>query len=355
MPSGDADMCWDEPWPQGELERVSACPICESPSREILHEQLVDNVFFVAPGRWTLHRCSECGSAYLDPRPDVASIGKAYGTYYTHSTDAIGTEANQPSGIRLWRRMLANGYINHRYGTKLKPSIALGAWVAPFLSQLRQSLDARFRYLPKPTKGQRLLDVGCGNGDFLANASSAGWDVLGLEPDPKAAAAAMKRGLEVRVGTIEMLPNESDCFDVITLSHVIEHVHAPQEVMRRVHRLLKPGGIVYIETPNIESSGAKLFGKNWRGLETPRHLVLFNVDSLQTLLVQTGFTLITMKRRTDVTPGMYLNSLKMQRGRSPYEPEPRKLSPMNILKTKLLSSNMPDLEFITLTAIKQKE
>lgn len=354
MPAAEIEQPWDEPWPASALERVPACPVCESPVREVLHEQLVDNVFFVAPGQWTMHRCSQCQSAYLDPRPDEASIGRAYETYYTHGAESSGTEANQLRGLRLCRRMMANGYINYRFGTKLKPASALGAWVALLLPRIRQCLDAKLRYLPRQAKGKRLLDVGCGDGEFLENAKSAGWDVLGLEPDPKAAAAARKRGLEVRVGTIDMLEKETACFDAITLSHVIEHVHAPLEVMKRVHRLLKPGGIVYIETPNIESSGARVFGKNWRGLETPRHLVLFNVGSLQKLLDQAGFRLITLKRRADVKPWMYLSSLRMQQGRSPYEPEPRRLPLLSFLKTRFLNSNTSELEFITLTAVKRE-
>ena len=76
---------------------------------------------------------------------------------------------------------------------------------------------------------------------------------------------------------------------MITLSHVIEHVHDPMKVLESCLKLLKPGGKIWIETPNIHSLGHDRFQKNWRGLETPRHLVLFNKVSLREAVLNAGF------------------------------------------------------------------
>lgn len=343
---------WKSPWPVSELERVFICPVCESAAREVLHEGLIDNVFFVAHGLWKMHRCTACQSAYLDPRPTPASIGKAYSTYHTHAAEVPREDAKQLGGFRRWRRMLANGYTNYRYGTAHQPARIIGVWVAFILRQQRHALDIQYRYLPKPQKGQRLLDIGCGNGSFLDSARAAGWDVMGLEPDPKAANAARHSGLNVKVGTIDDLANVSNCFDAITLSHVIEHVHMPLEVMASVHRLLKPGGVIYIETPNIASYGAKLFGANWRGLEVPRHLVLFNPFSLQKMLAEKGFEHIKMIRRPAVLPGMFISSLLMLQGRSPYNTAPAEFPTAAMLKIKPRFTKTENLEFITLVAVK---
>ena len=345
---------WDENWPLDELEHVPTCPMCGSAHREVLLDGLVDNVFFVAPGRWTLHRCNQCSSAYLDPRPNSASIGKAYGTYYTHVAGAEQRDAAPPGFLRRVKIKLSNGYWNERYGTQRHPASSMGVWIAKFFSRRRETLDIAFRYLPKPTPGQRLLDIGCGNGDFLIHAQEAGWQVCGLEPDPKAAATTRERGLEVLVGTVDLLASESSCFDAITLSHVIEHVHEPRQLLQAVHRLLKPGGMVYIETPNIKSQGAHVFGKNWRGLETPRHLVLFNPASLKSMLSVSGFRDIQLARRTTVRQGMYLSSLRMLAGRSPYDAEPARLPWWERLRLRLDPKNLSPthLEFITLTARK---
>lgn len=331
---------------------MPACPVCGSAERTVLHEGLIDNVFFVAPGKWTLLRCTQCSSAYLDPRPSLASIGKAYGTYYTHVNCTPRDNAIQLGVFRRLRRMMSNGYLNRCYGTQRQPASGLGQWVAMLLPRQRQALDTEFRYLPKPAQGQRLLDIGCGNGSFLVSAREAGWQVSGVEPDPKAADAARQCGLDVTVGTVDLLAGESDCFDAITLSHVIEHVHEPKQLLQAVRRLLKPGGIVYIDTPNTQSHGAAIFKKNWRGLETPRHLVLFNPASLTDLLCATGFSDIKMERRTAVQQGMYLSSLRMAAGHSPYGAEPARLGWLALIRLRLSFTKTRHLEFITLTARK---
>lgn len=278
----------------------------------------------------------------------------AYGTYYTHAVSNHLDNATQLGIFRRLRRMMSSGYLNHRYGTQRHPASGLGQWVAKLFPEQRQKLDTEFRYLPKPTQGQRLLDIGCGNGDFLVGARGAGWQVSGVEPDPKAADAARQRGVDVTVGTVDLLADKSDCFDAITLSHVIEHVHEPKQLLQAVQRLLKPGGIVYIDTPNIQSKGAQLFGKNWRGIETPRHLVLFNPVSLSGLLSTTGFRYIKIERRTAVWQGTYLSSLRMAAGHSPYGSEPDRLGWVERVRLSISFTETNHLEFITLTARKSK-
>jgi SAM-dependent methyltransferase len=134
-----------------------------------------------------------------------------------------------------------------------------------------------------------LLDVGCGDGKFLVLAQQMGWAVTGLEPDPSAASNTRAKGITVIEGDISALADHVACFDVITCSHVIEHVHDPVAVLQAMHRLLKPGGRLWIETPNINSFGHERYGEHWRGLEPPRHLVLFNVESLSKVLHTIGF------------------------------------------------------------------
>lgn len=341
---------WQIPWPSDELEHVSQCPVCKSSDRQLLHANLVDNVFFVAAGHWQMYRCMRCRSAYLDPRPNAASIGKAYETYYTHAASGEQAEFAKAGKRNRLKSRLSNGYVNDRYGATRQPASVWGVRLARFLPRQRQKLDAAFRYLPKPEPGQKLLDIGCGNGDFLANARDAGWDIAGIDPDPKAVATAMQRGFDVRVGSVESLAELSDCFDAITISHVLEHVHHPQQVIQTIARLLKPGGVLYVDTPNIESYGAKFWGSNWRGLETPRHLVLFNLDALIGLLKTNGFGNISVKRRTTVRKFLYLSSLRMQRGGSPYEPKPAKLPMMMRIRLKFASVPIEHDEFLTLVA-----
>lgn len=342
-------------WPADELERVAACPVCGGRERSLLLDGLRDNVFFVAPGRWCMYRCVRCRSGFLDPRPDAAHIGKAYGRYFTHAAGAARADASELHGFRLLRRGLANGYVNARYGTHYVPSSALGPLAARLLPGMRQPLDARFRYLPKPSPGQRVLDVGCGNGDFLEAATDAGWDAVGLEPDPDAAAVGQARGFDVRAGGLEVLDGLSSCFDAVTLNHVIEHLHSPGDALAVILRVLKPGGVLYIDTPNIDSLGAAAFGRHWRGLEPPRHLVLFTPSSLVGLLRQAGFVAIDIKRRPAVAAALHLASSRMARGLSPDAATPARLPLWTRLMLALRPVATRHLEFVTLTAGKPGE
>lgn len=277
------------PWPQADLEAVPQCPVCGSAERSLLYKGLTDRVFCVADGAWDLYRCAHCASGYLDPRPTAESIGRAYAGYYTHDAEDHPI-VRRKGRIRSLLHDLINGYQNHRYGLQRSPALPVGRWLLPLLPSLRTAADAECRHLPpRPAGGGRLLDVGCGNGGFLLLARQAGWQVEGLDFDAGAVQTARSRGLEVHHGGIEVLDGRSACYDVITLCHVIEHVHDPVATLRRLHALLIPGGVLWLDTPNLASLGAVRFGPHWRGLETPRHL-LFTPSSLTNSLVTAGFS-----------------------------------------------------------------
>jgi len=156
------------------------------------------------------------------------------------------------------KRSMANGYRNWKYGTNLKPANPLGIPLALAFPAARQMLDQSFRNLHRPGRGERLLDVGFGSGEFLEYAKTAGWEVAGVDPDPVSVESAVQRGLNVRHGGVEAYADMPESFDVITMSHVIEHVHDPHETLKTIYRLLKPGGFLWLTTPNIQSLGHKL-------------------------------------------------------------------------------------------------
>jgi SAM-dependent methyltransferase len=125
-----------------------------------------------------------------------------------------------------------------------------------------------------------------------------GWATEGVEPDPAAAALARRAGLTITEGTIDDLdsPGRAGGFSAITMSHVLEHVHEPRRTLVVAHRLLRPGGTLWIATPNLRSLGHRLFGANWLGLDPPRHLALFTHASLARLLDHAGFNDIDVRR-----------------------------------------------------------
>jgi len=268
-------------------ETLGACPVCGARERVMLHAALSDDTFRAAPGTWTLWRCAGCTGAYLDPRPDRASIGAAYQGYFTHATTTPDGALSWKGRIRLW---MENGYLCRRYGADRRPRSQLGGLLYGLLLPYRHMSDVHFRHLPGPGRNRALLDVGCGNGSFLVQAQACGWHAEGVDPDPLAAAEGSRKGVRVRAGGLDLYAGQSGCFDVITLSHVIEHVHDPGATLADCHRLLKPGGLLWIATPNIDSCGHAHFGRLWRGLEAPRHLVLFNEKVLRRALEDAGFS-----------------------------------------------------------------
>ena len=276
-------------WPTDGLEAVKNCPVCGGEERSLLHTGLTDRVFGVAPGEWTLYSCHGCDAAWLDPRPNINTIHLAYASYYTHS-DVDHPIVRRLGRLRSFIHDCMNDYRNSRFGADRQPSIRGGRWLIRLIPSLKCAIDAEFRHLkPLPAAGGRLLDVGFGNGGFLKLAQDIGWEVDGVDLDETAVETAKSRGFVVSNGDIFSLKSPSEQYDVVTLCHVIEHVHDPFAVISEAFRILKPGGVLWIDTPNMRSLGQKKFGEHWRGLEPPRHLILFTPRSLRNLLRQSGF------------------------------------------------------------------
>lgn len=306
-------------WEQHELEWLNACPICESRNIQLLHEGIQDYIFAAAGGKWKLFSCTSCKCAYLNPRPNRETIGRAYSTYYTHG--AADSKSKHLSGIRWLRRALANGYRNRLYGTCLRPSLGqLGCFVSRFSRQFSNSIETEAAGLagvrPKKPGISTILDIGCGSGLALCRAREAGWRVMGIEPDPNAALAATAAGIEIIAPDLADLPPRfNGTFERILLNHVIEHVHDPLRMLRRCKDLLVPGGELWLETPNLTSVGHEEFGIDWRGLEAPRHLVIFELNSLLLSLKEAGFNEINISKPRDVLNYMFERSgyIKQQR------------------------------------------
>jgi len=165
-------------------------------------------------------------------------------------------------------------------------------------------------------KPGRVLDVGCGNGSFLELMRSAGWDIAGLDPDPKAAKLAAERlGTNIRTGELNSESFAPCSFDAVTLHHVIEHVFDPIELMADCRRILKPGGHLVLITPNLSSAGHKWFRANWRGLEPPRHLHLFSPKALASGAELAGIQIKVLRTSACMAPGIWLESRQISRRR----------------------------------------
>ena len=154
------------------------------------------------------------------------------------------------------------------------------------------------------------LDVGCGDGRYLKYFAKRGVDknnIYGLELSQKTVDVLNSEGYKAFNETIDnckSIPEGS--IDLITMFHVIEHMHNPREVLSIIHRLLSPSGILVIETPNTESCDTKLFQNHWwGGYHFPRHWVLFEHNSLKHLFTNTNYEIVDIKYQTGHSFWMY--------------------------------------------------
>jgi len=311
-------------WPLNGLESLGVCPVCGAGDRRQTHEFLEDRIFHCAPGQWALWRCEACGCGYLDPRPTAATIGLAYAEYYTHEAP---DDVFLSSATRIGRRLpaLRNAYLNARFpALGLKPTLPLGGGWLKLFPETRDLAERDVRHLPAPTENARLMDIGCGSGAFVKRARAMGYQAEGLEFDENAVNSARQAGLPVRYGALPDTGLEAETYQVVTLSQVIEHVHDPKACFAEIHRLLVAGGTFWLATPNMNASGHQEFGPDWRGLEPPRHLVLFSAEGLERALTRAGFTDICFMPPGPVSEWFYQASERV-RGRIP-EGQPVTLS-----------------------------
>ena len=331
------------PWPQGQTEAVPNCPVCGNSERDLLYSDLADRVFFSAPGLWNSWRCRRCESAYLDPRPTEDSIELAYRRYYTHH------EQPSASVVPSLRTKFGNGYRNERYGASLTPASRLGKYIGR-VPPIGGGIDSQYRYLPRHPG--RVLDIGAGGGDWLELARSCGWRVAAVEPDPEARERSQKKGIDARRSPEDWMAS-ADQFDAITINHAIEHVHDPHALLSAAFALLKSGGQLFVETPNIDALGHQIFGRDWVALDPPRHLILFNRKSLQESVKSAGFHRIRFRHRPSPLPETYGESERIAAGLDPHNPPdaPKALAPGFWKLRAMLQPSRS--EYLTLTAMKE--
>jgi SAM-dependent methyltransferase len=274
------------------------CILCAAKGDQ-LYTELVDWLFGVS-GKWGIRRCSICNIAWLDPQPVPKDIPALYSRYLTHGVGESSTWLGRLQRAAAQCVLVGEGYPLER-SKKVLP-------------RLLAKLPGPKRYAKlsvlglKPTNPGRLLDVGCGNGEFIARMRLLGWHVSGVDPDPTAVACGRSQGLEIFTGTIADVPEVAH-YDVVALNHVIEHVVDPVNLLHECRKRLRPhGGRLIITTPNLDSLGHRWFKKHWRGLEVPRHFTIFSPHGLRDCVQQAGLSVLSMSTETRLGSMIYHQS-----------------------------------------------
>ncbi|MGI8507041.1 MAG: class I SAM-dependent methyltransferase [Solirubrobacteraceae bacterium] len=201
--------------------------------------------------RFALWRCVSCGSAVTagEPEPELHDSG-----------------AYRPGVPRLHRAAL------------------------PLLRVFDDQRLALLRTLAPP--GARVLDVGAGQGRFVARARAGGYDAAGIEPAGRGLQRAAILGAPVTQSTIEQAEIAPGSLDAVTLWHVLEHLVDPGAALERIASWCKPGGGLLVGVPNLASLQAQIAGAHWYHLDVPRHRTHFTPAGLRTLLDASGFRVV---------------------------------------------------------------
>lgn len=237
------------------LERLSKCPLCKS-GRFLNYAEITDHA--VSKENFILCKCSDCQLLFTNPRPSQSDIGPYYNfpEYYSHEDKA--------KNLTQWIYQNVRNY----------------------------NISKKVAFIQKFKKKGKLLDYGCGTGEFLKAAKKEGWKITGIEPNEKARIQANLKLKNKVKGTIEEIKKDSS-YDIITLFHVLEHVHDLRKTSKRIISNLKSGGYLIIAVPNYESWDGKKYGKYWAGWDVPRHLYHFNSDAIESFKNEFGLELAT--------------------------------------------------------------
>jgi SAM-dependent methyltransferase len=236
------------------------CPACGSPS---IHPVLSTKDYAVSGQTFTIWQCADCSLRFTQYVPGTDRIGDYYKSedYISHTNTS-------------------KGFINRLYQIVRKRT-------------LKQKRRLICRAASK-NSGQ-LLDVGSGTGAFVNEMRKNGWQVTGLEPDAGARKVANDVfGCELK-NTDELFRLSGNSFDVITLWHVLEHVHDLQQYLQQLKVLLKADGRLVIAVPNYTSFDAAVYSQYWAAYDVPRHLYHFSPLSMKLLMEKHEMKIIDCK------------------------------------------------------------
>ncbi len=262
-------------------EKIQSCPVCNETD---FSDFLVVEDHFLTKEEFKIQKCNGCGFKFINPRPVKADIGLYYQSEEYISHDA--KKANLFNNIYKMARVF--------------------------------SIKRKFAVVEEAIHTGKILDIGCGTGEFLRYCQSRGFTVTGVEPNDKARLYAHEQHKIPVHASLNSLAGLAPAYNCITMWHVLEHVHDLNETLEEVRGLLKPGGIFVVAVPNCNSWDAQKYGKFWAAYDVPRHLYHFVDSTLHKLVLKHGF--IIQKTIPQKLDAYYVTMLseKYQSGKSNY-------------------------------------
>lgn len=283
-----------------ETEAIAHCPLCSGLSFHPWAEGF-DYELVTCRNLWRFVQCDVCDHVWLNPRPSISALARIYPPqYYAYNyEEQINSIARHGKEVLDWLKMR---------------------------SILRLLNDTPKSY----------LDVGCGNGRFLKAMAKSGVPrsrLFGLELNHNVVQRLAGEGFQVfckRVEECDDIPAEG--VDLVTMFHVIEHVEDPAAVVKKITSWLRPGGVLALETPNLDSLDARHFKPGfWGGYHFPRHWNLFTPETLNKLLTMQGLDVIGTTFQTGHSFWMYSIHHQLKYGTRPHPALGRQFDPLKKL------------------------
>ncbi|MCU0447298.1 MAG: class I SAM-dependent methyltransferase [Microscillaceae bacterium] len=239
-------------------EILESCPICQNSQ---LNPFVICQDYTVSQARFSIVQCQNCGFRFTNPRPTEAESGQYYQSenYISHSNTR-------------------KGLINQLYQVVRQRALR---------SKLRL-----INQLLEPNAAKKILDYGCGTGAFLHTCQQNGWQIAGVEPDAGARSQAQSLTHTPIFSDIFQPEFAQATYSVISLWHVLEHVHQLDRTLEQLKALLAPEGTLLIAVPNSNSQDAQKFGEHWAAYDVPRHLYHFVPETMEKLLAKHQLKLV---------------------------------------------------------------
>ncbi len=235
------------------MNSVFQCNYCQQRNFDIISEGIRDWEYGVE-GVYSYYQCRACEGVQLHPFPDIQDLKRAYDIEY------------------------------HGYATGEKRGLLFSGLYAAKEGLFRRRMSRLV------TTDSRVLDIGCGAGEFLLSMKSLGVKSLeGIDFSEDMIAALKRQGISAYCGTFPEFEGAADSYDLISMNNYLEHTVDPQLELEKSLSLLRPGGHLVGEVPGFDSWERRIFNRYWGGNHVPRHTYQFNADFLANLLRSAGF------------------------------------------------------------------
>jgi len=257
-PDGEHDVALEAP----DDASAQSCPACDSFERTVLFKA-TDRLYQTTDQVFQIVECRCCRLIRLFPQPEPREMAQYYPPNYWFEPSSSAADRLE----EMYRRLVLRDHI-HFVKRAIQASGETGV----------------------------VLDVGCGGGLFLSMLREHGFKVMGLDFSCDAAVVAWRRkGVPVVCSSLSQAPFADSSCAAVTMFHALEHLYDPRSYLTAAHRLLKPGGRLVVQVPNVSSWQFFLLGEHWTGLDVPRHLIDFRAQDLKSLLDHTGFEVLRTK------------------------------------------------------------